>query len=219
MADTNTYNKYNQPKKVLSQTKFDAIDKTDIPVGAEYDVVGQVTEGDLDSGIITKINNNAKINTANTFTQQQNFNKGIVVDGDITLNGETVKVTTAELYVKDKIIHTRDGANVALGTNEYTGIQATKYDGEHDGQLVFDKDGVARVGDVNDTQPLTTRAPARNTAEVPTGSETEADLQDNHLVKWNMESRRLIDSGKTIADLTPPTFSLDGDVLTITLAN
>lgn len=205
MADTNTYNKYNQPKKVLSQTKFDALDKTDIPVGTEYDVVGPITEGDLDSEIITKINNNAKTNTANTFTQQQNFNKGISVTGDITLNGEIVKATTAELYVKDAIIHTRDQATTALGAGEYTGIQATKYDGANDGQLVFDNTGTARVGDIGNTQPLATRA-------------EKGDLTNNHLVKWDGDNQRLIDSGKTITDLTPPTFSLDGDVLTITLA-
>lgn len=187
MADTNTYNKYNQPKKVISQAKFDALDKTSIPIGSEYDIVGPILESDLDSNILTKLNNNAKINTQNTFTQQQNFNKGIVVTGNITLNGDIVKTTTEELFVKDAIIHTRAGATAGLADNEYTGIQATKYDGTNDGQLVFDKNGIARVGDIGDTQPLATRSES-------------ADLLNNHLLKWDSTNNKLIDSGKTIDD-------------------
>lgn len=187
MADTNTYNKYNQPKKVISQSKFDALDKTSIPIGSEYDIVGPILESDLDSNILTKLNNNAKINTQNTFTQQQNFNNGIVVTGNITLNGDIVKTTTEELFVKDAIIHTRSGATTGLADNEYTGIQATKYDGTNDGQLIFDKNGTARVGDIGDTQPLATRSES-------------AELLNNHLLKWDSTNNKLIDSGKTIDD-------------------
>lgn len=187
MADTNTYNKYNQPKKVISQAKFDSLDKTSIPIGSEYDIVGPILERDLDSNILTKLNNNAKLNTQNTFTQQQNFNNGIVVTGNITLNGDIVKTTTEELFVKDAIIHTRSGATTGLADNEYTGIQATKYDGTNDGQLVFDKNGTARVGDIGDTQPLATRSES-------------TELLDNHLLKWASANNKLVDSGKTIDD-------------------
>lgn len=79
------------------------------------------------------------------------------VNGDIIQNGSAYETHAEKVYTKDDLIITRDGAVSALSQGDYTGIQATKYDGTNDGQLVFDRDGEARVGDVGDTEPLMTR--------------------------------------------------------------
>lgn len=56
MADTNTYTSKQNIKKYTTQAKFDAIDKSDVPVGTEYNIVGSVTESDLDSDLQAKVN-------------------------------------------------------------------------------------------------------------------------------------------------------------------
>ena len=61
-----------------------------------------------------------------------------------------------------KLTLSRDGATVGMAADEVTGIKATMYDGENDGLLVFGSDGVARVGDEGDTQPLATREESPN---------------------------------------------------------
>lgn len=56
MADTNTYTSKQNVKKYTTQAKFDAIDKSDVPVGTEYNIVGSITESDLDSDLQAKVN-------------------------------------------------------------------------------------------------------------------------------------------------------------------
>ena len=55
MADTNTYTSKQNIKKYTTQAKFDAIDKSDVPVGTEYNIVGAIAESDLDSDLQAKI--------------------------------------------------------------------------------------------------------------------------------------------------------------------
>lgn len=56
MADTNTYISKQNIKKYTTQAKFDAIDKSDVPIGTEYNIVGSITESDLDSDLQAKVN-------------------------------------------------------------------------------------------------------------------------------------------------------------------
>lgn len=56
MADTNTYTSKQNIKKYTTQAKFDAIDKSDVPVGTEYNIVGSIAESDLDSDLQAKVN-------------------------------------------------------------------------------------------------------------------------------------------------------------------
>lgn len=56
MADNNTYTSKQNVKKYTTQAKFDAIDKSDVPVGTEYNIVGSITESDLDSDLQAKVN-------------------------------------------------------------------------------------------------------------------------------------------------------------------
>ena len=72
-----------------------------------------------------------------------------------TLDVQTL-IQSQTLQVSDNLIETRYDATVGLGVGVYTGLQAHLYDGVNDGQLVFDRDGWARVGDVGNLQKLAT---------------------------------------------------------------
>ena len=182
------YTDVQKTEKYISRTNFDALEMAAVPEGTEFNIVDQIHESDLDSDVLQKLNNNAKINTANTFTAAQTFKKDITIEGNIIQNGSAYETHAEKLYTKNDMIYTRDGATAALADNTYTGIQAVKYDGTNDGQLVFGKDGVARVGDIGNTQPLATRAEA-------------GALVDEHLLQWDAAGQTLVDSGKTVKDL------------------
>ena len=182
------YTDVQKTEKYISRTNFDALEMAAVPEGTEFNIVDQIHESDLDSDVLQKLNNNAKINTANTFTAAQTFKKDITIEGNIIQNGSAYETHAEKLYTKNDMIYTRDGATAALADNAYTGIQAVKYDGTNDGQLVFGKDGVARVGDIGNTQPLATRAEAGN-------------IVDKHLLQWDAAGQTLVDSGKSVSDL------------------
>lgn len=182
------YTDVQKTEKYISRTNFDALEMAAVPEGTEFNIVDPIHESDLDSDVLQKLNNNAKINTANTFTAAQTFKKDITIEGNIIQNGSTYETHAEKIYTKNDMIYTRDGATAALADNTYTGIQAVKYDGTNDGQLVFGKDGVARVGDVGNTQPLATRAEA-------------GAIVDKHLLQWDAARQTLIDSGKSVNDL------------------
>ena len=182
------YTDVQKTEKYISRTNFDALEMAAVPEGTEFNIVDQIHESDLDSDVLQKLNNNAKINTENTFTAAQTFKKDITIEGNIFQNGSAYETHAEKLYTKNDMIYTRDGATAALADNAYTGIQAVKYDGTNDGQLVFGKDGVARVGDIGNTQPLATRAEA-------------GALTDGHVLQWDAAGQTLIDSGKSVSDL------------------
>lgn len=182
------YTDVQKTEKYISRTNFDALEMAAVPEGTEFNIVDQIHESDLDSDVLQKLNNNAKINTANTFTAAQTFKNNITIEGNIFQKGKAYETHAEKLYTKNDMIYTRDGATAALADNAYTGIQAVKYDGTNDGQLVFGKDGVARVGDIGNTQPLATRAEA-------------GALTDGHILQWDAAGQTLIDSGKSVSDL------------------
>jgi hypothetical protein len=89
---------------------------------------------------------------------------GGVITGDLTINGNITQqgntyITHAEqVYSKNDYIRLRDGNTGGLAEGEFSGFEFNNYDSEgHSGRLVVDKNGVARVGDVGDEQPLATR--------------------------------------------------------------
>ena len=55
MADTNTYTTFTPTRKAVSKAEFDAMDKTGIPVGTEYDIVGEIEKADLSTELQTEI--------------------------------------------------------------------------------------------------------------------------------------------------------------------
>lgn len=106
--------------------------------------------------------NFAVTNQNNNFSASQTINGTLTINGDIVQNGESYETHAEQLFTEKDEIITRDGAVGGLSNGELTGIRAKKYDGSNDGQLGFDADGTARVGDVGDTQPLLTRDEAEN---------------------------------------------------------
>lgn len=97
-------------------------------------------------------------------TCNTNINSNTCISGDVTITGNiyqcgsTYETHAEDLYTKCDCIHTRDGATVGLSAGDYTGIVAEKYNGSCNGELVFDCNGEARVGDTGDTEPLLTRS-------------------------------------------------------------
>jgi len=124
------------------------------------------TAGNFLTGVVvdtTLIGNGTAINplginlaNPNTWTEAQTFSATTYFNGDIIQNGGAYDTHAEQVYTKDNLIITRDGAISGLGIGEYTGFQAKLYDGVNDGQLVFDKDGWARVGDVGNLRKIAT---------------------------------------------------------------
>lgn len=99
----------------------------------------------------------AKTNQNNNFTTSQTINGILTINGNIVQNGEQYETHAEKVYSKNDEIITRDGAVGGLSDGEYAGIQAKLYDGENNGRLGFNAKGEARVGDIDDEQPLLTR--------------------------------------------------------------
>ena len=127
------------------------------------------------------LDNVAKKDSNNNFSTSQTVNGTLTVNGNIVQNGSSYETHAEQVFTKNDEIITREGAVGGLSAGQLTGIKATKYDGTNDGQLGFDANGVARVGDVNDTQPLLTRAES-------------TDLTDGQLLKWDATKQRAVGS-------------------------
>ena len=118
--------------------------------GVESTKVDKVTGKDL---LLTT--EAAKIHVQNTDSQLVNGTHTVSLDANgnllvenIVQNGSSYVTHAEQVYTAKDTIILRDGAVSGLATGAYAGLTAKKYDGVNDGQLVFDKDGFARVGDV-----------------------------------------------------------------------
>lgn len=100
MADTNTYTSKQNIKKYTTQAKFDAIDKSDVPVGTEYNIVGSITESDLDSELQAKINSTTVDQTYSATSK--NAQSGKAVAGalsskqDKLVSGQNIKTINGQ---------------------------------------------------------------------------------------------------------------------------
>lgn len=121
---------------------------------------------------ITDASNGIVIGMQSPLTDDLEVHADVIVDGDIIQRGSAYETHAQHVFSADDYIVMRDGALVGLAQGDYSGFQVKKYDGVNDGRLVIDRDGVARVGDVGDEQPLLTR--------------DEASLMSNgHLLAWD----------------------------------
>lgn len=125
--------------------------------------------------------------TVNGDTQ---LNGDLEVNGDIIQNGSAYETHAEHVFTRDDYIIMRDGAVSGLPQGDYSGFQVKLYDGTNDGRLVIDRDGVARVGDVGDEQPLMTR-------------EESGQLTDGALFKWDANNLRAVDEGTVGSDIKP----------------
>ena len=104
--------------------------------------------------------------------------KKLTVQGDIVQRGENKITHTEHVHTKQDMIHLREGAQTALGAKELAGLVAEKYDGTKNGVLGFGKDGIARIGDKGDEQPLACRAES-------------SEMKGGAPIGWNSVKQRL----------------------------
>ena len=107
MADNNTYTSKQNIKKYTTQAKFDAIDKSDVPVGTEYNIVGEIEEADLSSELQVKINSTTPVDQTYSATSE-NAQSGKAVAGALSskqdkINNQTELTARSLTTTKDII--------------------------------------------------------------------------------------------------------------------
>ena len=148
------------------------------------------------SNCVLKVNNQI-IDGRKTFNDVIVANDGIAVTGDLNVDGNivqsgvAVEVHVEEIYTKNDYITMREDAVTAIPPGQFSGLQIEKYDGVNDCRLVVDDQGVARVGDVNDEQPLATR-------------DEVADMTSGAVVEWDGVNEKLVTSSANVGDDTHP---------------
>jgi hypothetical protein len=137
-------------------------------------------------------------NTDNTLLSPDKTKTVVFTDNDGTLHitgnvvqtGDTWETHINHLYTTGNTIILRDGAITAMSAGEYAGFLAKLYDGTNDGQLVFDNNGYARVGDVGSTQIIATR---------------EDNPTNDYLVKWSSGNTRFETIIRNTSSVPPST--------------
>lgn len=115
MADNNTYTSKQNVKKYTTQEKFDAIDKSDVPVGTEYNIVGEIEEADLSSELQVKINSTMPVDQTYSATSE-NAQSGKAVAEALS--------SKQDKLVSGQNIKTINGQSV-LGTGNIAGVLRT----------------------------------------------------------------------------------------------
>ena len=131
------------------------------------------------------------------------INGDLEVNGDIIQSGAAYETHAEQVFSHNDYIVMRDGAVNSLPAGSYSGLQVKKYDGTNDCRLVVDNQGVARVGDINDEQPLATR-------------DEVADMTSGALVKWDGVNEKLITSSANVGDDTHPVKIVSGAPVAVT---
>ena len=137
-------------------------------------------DGDL-TNVVTKTGDQT-IDGIKTFVGK------IVADCDIIQLGGNYETHAEQVYSKNDYIVMRDEAVSGLASGTYSGFQIKKYNGSDDARLVVDNEGVARVGDLNDEQPLLTR-------------DETSDMTSGNILEWDGVNKKAITSGKSVSDL------------------
>lgn len=160
-----------------------------------YDIVENINpSGDL-TNFVTKTGDET-IDGIKTFIGK------IVADCDIIQNGASYETHAEQVFSKDDYIIMRDGAVAGLAVGDHSGLQVKLYNGVDDARLAVDRDGVARVGDVGDEQPLLTR-------------DETADMTSGNILSWDGVNLKAITSGKSVSDLSADISTVQGNVNTL----
>lgn len=133
------------------------------------------------------------------------INGNLQVNGDIIQNGSAYETHAEQVYTTKDYIITRDGAISALSSGDYSGFQVKKYDGTNDGRLVIDNQGVARVGDVGDEQPLLTR-------------DESANMSNGALIAWDGTDQRAETLTGNVGSDSKPVKIVNGQTVEVTNA-
>ena len=130
----------------------------------------------------------------------------IVADCDIIQLGGNYETHAEQVYSKNDYIVMRDEAVSGLAPGTYSGFQVKKYNGVDDARLVVDNEGVARVGDLNDAQPLLTR-------------DEVADMTSGNILTWDGVNQKAITSAKAVGDLVTGSGNIGSDVKPVKIVN
>ena len=202
MADTNTYTSKQKVEKWTSRDKFKALDLTDIPIGTEYNLTGNIELEDLDASIQNSLNT---VNNKSGGTIKGN----VTVTGDFTVNGTTTTIDSTTLRVKDKLIEVAKDNTVALTTP--AGLITPKYDGTNNGGIVYDKTGTAFVGDIALDSNGNVNVDSSDLQPIATRNDYNSYTTD-HIITASVDSSgksvKFVDSGKTLNDITSRVFSV-----------
>lgn len=155
-------------------------------------------DGDL-TNVVTKTGDQT-IDGIKTFVGK------IVADCDIIQLGGNYETHAEQVYSKNDYIVMRDEAVSGLAPGTYSGFQVKKYNGSDDARLVVDNEGVARVGDLNDEQPLMTR-------------DEVADMTSGNIVVWDGVNKKAITSTKAVGDLVEGSGNIGDDTHPVKIAN
>ena len=114
----------------------------------------------------------------------------VLVHGPIVQTGTGHQVDFEKVTTKEQLVELRHEATTGMAIGDLAGFIIKLYDGVNDGMMVIDKDGIMRIGDVGDLQPLLTRE------EVPTSN---APLFFNELTR-RAETVKPTDTKASVVD-------------------
>ena len=137
----------------------------------------------------------------------------LTVNGDIIQNGAAYETHAEKVYTTNDYIVMRDGAVGGLAVGDYAGFQVEKYDGTNDGRLVIDRDGVARVGDVGDEQPLLTRS---ESTQLNNGDLLQWNDTDQKAVSASLNTSQIVRGSGNIGSDTKPVKIVSGIATAVT---
>lgn len=147
----------------------------------------------------SKFTKYAKLEANQTFIGGQTIVGNLTIEGDIIQNGDQYITSAEKVQTEDDYIVMRKGAKGSLGSG-FSGFEIENYNGNGDNaRLVVDGDGIARVGDVGDEQPLLTR-------------EETSDLSDGEVLVWNATTNRAEGSADYVKNTDYATTSKAGVV-------
>lgn len=161
---------------------------TDLTQDAQHQTVSQdekdswnnkANQSDIPTDYVTT-------NTTQTINADKTIVGNLTIQGNITQNGSDYITHAEKIYTNNDYIIMRDGATGGLGSG-YSGFEVIRYNGTDNGRLAIGADGVARVGDVGDEQPLATRE------ETPI---------DNGFAKWDGTNKKFVTTTISSNDLT-----------------
>jgi len=144
---------------------------------------------------------NTTVNGDTSFTGNVNISGNVNIGGGISIDGDKTIVDATTLSTTDTLIELGKGNTTAL-TN-YAGFYVPKYDGTNTGALVFDKNGVARVGDVTVSADGTLLSAnqsgsSSSTSLQPLATRNESITHDN-MLKWDNVNKTIV--GASASDI------------------
>lgn len=215
------------------QTNLNNVDKSVVHLAGEEIITGKKTFsseiiGSSGASITGKTNlkGDAAITGALAVSEAVTLSGDLTVKGNITQEGDNYKTHAEEVYSKNDYIYLREGNTGALTAGKFSGLEFINYDGTNNGRLVVDMNGVARVGDVGDEQPLATReeTPISNAVAYWDSdnknfiTNSNVYISDNHLYSNSKQVVNLSDT-QTLTNKTLSTSTKVGVTLLPTATN